>query len=113
MAWDGHAQQESRAGTGTVGIELQHTPKKLEWSTTGIPEGYGSLSPHTAPLRTLQCCAEAFFNVYFSVLLSHRGCGDSDQCGSSQRTLCAVFEVNHVEPAFFSAPLCGETPTRA
>ena len=38
------------------------------------------------------------------------GVGVSEVCGDSDP--CAVFQLNHLEPAFFPHP-CAETPTRA
>ena len=42
--------------------------------------------------------------MFLSQVFIAQGCGDSDPC--------AVFGLNHLEPAFFPHP-CAETPTRA
>ena len=42
--------------------------------------------------------------MFLSQVFFAQGCGDSDPC--------AVFGLNHLEPAFFPHP-CAETPTRA
>ena len=50
------------------------------------------------------------FKCFFSQVFIALGCGDSEPCGDSGH--CAVFELNHLEHAFFPHP-CVETPTRA
>ena len=46
--------------------------------------------------------------MFLSQFFIAQGCGDPDPCGDSGHC-CAVFELNHLEPAFFPHP-CAETP---
>ena len=71
----------------------------------------------TVRMRVSAHCADAFLNVSFSPFIAQgcgdsylQGCGDSYPCGDSGH--CAVFELNHLEPALFTHP-CAETPTCA